>query len=90
MDEAKHHVVVVGAGGRLVKEADLDRCRFDDVPVLRRSSGGGTVLQGPGCLSFSLVLRIDRHPEIRSLVSTNRFVLDRHRDTHDIRRRTVR
>lgn len=51
--------VVVGAGGALEGEVQLDRCAEDGVPVARRSSGGGTVLLGPGCLLYSLVLPMD-------------------------------
>ena len=32
------------------------------LPVLRRESGGGAVLLGPGCLNYALVLSLDRRP----------------------------
>jgi lipoate-protein ligase A len=49
------------------------------VPVLRRCSGGGTVLQGPGCLNYSLVLRIAETGPLAGITGTNRFVMERHR-----------
>jgi lipoate-protein ligase A len=51
------------------------RCNADGVPILRRSSGGGTVLLGPGCLLYTLVLRIDRHPGLSSIASSYRHIL---------------
>src|SRR5262249_21250461 len=61
------HAVVLGAGGRLADDVDEAACRADDVPIARRSSGGGTVLLGPGCLCFSLILRFDRDPALADL-----------------------
>jgi lipoate-protein ligase A len=46
--------------------------------VLRRASGGGTVLQSPGCLNFALILKIAGHPALKSITRTNTFVLERH------------
>ena len=52
------------------------------VPVLRRCSGGGTVLQGPGCLNYSLVLKIPEDKSgspLQGIVSTNRYVMEKNR-----------
>jgi lipoate-protein ligase A len=54
--------VVLGSGGVVADEVDDAACAADGVPVLRRSSGGGTVLLGRGCLLFSLVLAYERSP----------------------------
>ena len=67
--------VVLGAGCRAAEDVELDRCAAEGVPVLRRCSGGGTVLQGPGCLSYALVLEKAGRPEIGTIEGTNRFVL---------------
>jgi lipoate-protein ligase A len=48
--------VVLGRGNVPDLEVDLPACRDLDVPIWRRSSGGGTVVVGPGCLAFTLVL----------------------------------
>src|SRR5262249_34075225 len=61
--------VVLGAACRLVEEVDADACRADGVPILRRASGGGTVLLGAGCLCFSLVLAYNRDPALREIPS---------------------
>jgi lipoate-protein ligase A len=69
--------VVLGAGGRLADDVDEESCRAEGVPILRRASGGGTVLLGPGCLLFSLVLRYDRAPELMQIGSSYSWVLGR-------------
>lgn len=75
--ESPTFFVVLGLGGRRDDDVHDEACAADGVPVLRRSSGGGTVLQGPGCLSYALVLRTDRDPALSSITGTNAYVLDR-------------
>jgi lipoate-protein ligase A len=70
-------VVVLGAGGRLAEDVDEAACRADAVPILRRASGGGTVLLGAGCLCFSLVLGYTRDPALTEISSSYAYVLDR-------------
>ncbi len=53
---------MVGSGGSVAIDVNVAACEADGVPILRRASGGGTVLLGPGCLCFSLVLSYDRAP----------------------------
>jgi lipoate-protein ligase A len=67
--------VVLGAASRLAEDVDETACRADGVPIARRSSGGGTVLLGAGCLNFSLILRFDRHPALADLHASYRFIL---------------
>src|SRR5262249_58565340 len=69
--------VVLGAGGVVADDVDVATCAADGVPLARRSSGGGTVLLGPGCLLYSLVLRYDRAPELREIGSSYRWILGR-------------
>ncbi|MCS7090276.1 MAG: biotin/lipoate A/B protein ligase family protein [Verrucomicrobiota bacterium] len=71
--------IVVGYGQRVEHEVHLDACKQLGVPVLRRCTGGGAVLQGPGCLNYALILRLDAHGPTRSVRTTNSFVLERHR-----------
>lgn len=59
--ESPRQVVVLGRSSNSAIDVDLDACRAASVPVLRRNSGGGTVILGPGCLVFSVVLRADRN-----------------------------
>jgi lipoate-protein ligase A len=70
-------VVVLGAGGRVGDDVIDTNCAADDLPVLRRSSGGGTVLWGRGCLLFSLVLDYQRSPLLNEIGSSYVFILER-------------
>ena len=69
--------VALGSTGRLSGEVRTDECRRQGISVLRRSSGGGTVLAGPGCLCFSLLLSLDRRPELRDIHGSYRAILTR-------------
>jgi lipoate-protein ligase A len=69
--------VVVGSGGSVPIDVNLAACAADGVPVLRRASGGGTVLLGPGCLCFSLVLGYDHAPGLNEIPASNRYILAR-------------
>ncbi|HEY8505265.1 MAG TPA: lipoate--protein ligase family protein, partial [Gemmataceae bacterium] len=71
------YAAVLGAGGQVALEVDEGACRAGAVPLARRSSGGGTVLLGPGCLLFSLVLRLDRAAELRSVAGSYGWILGR-------------
>jgi lipoate-protein ligase A len=77
--EAASRFVVLGYANRARLETRFAECAAGGVPVLRRCSGGGAVLQGPGCLSYALALRGDR-PETGTVHAANRFVMERHRD----------
>jgi lipoate-protein ligase A len=64
--------------GRTGKEEDdlfLDKVKQDGIPLLRRSSGGGTVLQGKGCLNYSLILSKQRDPRLSDIRKSYEFIL---------------
>jgi lipoate-protein ligase A len=69
--------VAVGSTGRLSDEVHTAECRREGIPVLRRSSGGGTVISGPGCLCFSLILSLDGRPELRDIHGSYHAILTR-------------
>jgi lipoate---protein ligase len=71
--------VVVGYGNRIASEVNVEECRRRGVPILRRCSGGGTVVQGPGCWNYNLVLRIPESGPLTTVTGTNDFVMERHR-----------
>src|SRR5437667_7238084 len=76
--EPVQYFVVLGYGNKAAAELNLPFCQRNTIPVLRRCTGGGTVLQGPGCLNYSLILRIADSGPLRSIPSTNDFILKRH------------
>ena len=69
------HFVVLGYANRAASEVNLEACRRRGIPVLRRCSGGGTVLQGPGCLNYSLLLNVERRSVLQSITETNCSIL---------------
>ncbi|HUR52602.1 MAG TPA: lipoate--protein ligase family protein [Gemmataceae bacterium] len=69
--------VVLGAGGSVAIDVNTTACDRDGVPILRRASGGGTVVLGPGCLCFSVVLKYSSAPGLDQIPASNRYVLGR-------------
>jgi lipoate-protein ligase A len=75
--ELPHPAIVLGASCRLLENVEVDRSQMDRVEIARRSSGGGTVVIGPGALNFSVILPIGAHPELSNVENAQRFVLGR-------------
>ena len=69
--------VVLGITQALRQEINEKHCIDDRVPILRRCSAGGCVLQGPGCLNYTLVLAHAGRPEIRTVRGSYCYILDR-------------
>lgn len=61
--------VVVGSSSRIDDEVDRAACLSAGVPIVRRPSGGLTVVLGPGCLMWSVVapLPAEQPPAIERL-----------------------
>jgi len=78
--EPRECFVVVGYSNEVAREVNLAACRQAGVGVLRRCSGGGAVLQGPGCLNYSLVLRMEGRPPLDTITGANRHIMERQRD----------
>jgi lipoate---protein ligase len=70
--------VVVGYANVVHREVNTAECLTAGIPVLRRCSGGGAVLQGPGCLNYALVLHIERESALRTISGANEAILRRH------------
>jgi lipoate---protein ligase len=77
--ESPEYFVVVGYGNSIAQEVNQAACQAGKIPILRRCTGGGTVVQGPGCVNYSLVLRADVDGPLQSITSTNRFIMERNR-----------
>jgi lipoate-protein ligase A len=65
--ESSKVFIVLGRIGRGEADVNAIHTQEDGIAVLRRSSGGGTVVQGPGCLNYSLILERQKHPELNDL-----------------------
>ncbi len=73
--ESSDTAVVLGRIGQWKNDVQTDAVTRDKIPVLRRSSGGGTVVQGPGCLNFSFILSKDHHSPLHDLKKSYQFIL---------------
>ena len=73
--EARQHAVVLGTGQEAAKEVDLDAARAAGIPVLRRHSGGGAVLIGPGVIAYSGFYRIAELPGAATISGAMRAAL---------------
>jgi len=76
--EPDNYFVVLGHSNRLRTEVNSPACVAAGIPFLRRVSGGGAVVQGPGCLNYSLLLDTQVH-DVRNIEAGFRYVLERHR-----------
>jgi lipoate-protein ligase A len=75
--EPDRPAVVVGSSSRVAVEVHGDACREQGIPILRRVSGGLSVVTGRGCLMYAVLLGYQRRPELRAIDRAHAFVLDR-------------
>jgi lipoate-protein ligase A len=73
--EAPSTFVVLGYGKSVSADVHIANCVADGVPILRRCSGGGTVLQTRGCLSYSLILPTALSAELATIQSTTDWIM---------------
>jgi lipoate-protein ligase A len=77
--QPQEHFLVLGYSNQSRTEANLDQARLDAVPVFRRCTGGGAVLQGPGVLNYSLILNIPETGPLAHISDTNAYIMEKHR-----------
>jgi lipoate-protein ligase A len=75
--ESPELAVILGRSCRFREETHWDDCVAAGVPVLRRPSGGGTVVIGPGCLMYTVLLPYEAHPRLAMIEVAHEFVLSR-------------
>src|SRR2546425_10923455 len=75
--ESSQPAVVLGHSCAVEKEVIASRCSEDGVPILRRSSGGGAVVLGPGCLVYTLILSLCGRPGLFNVEQSYRLILGR-------------
>ena len=77
--EPRETFVVVGYANRVATEVNVAACAAKGVPIFRRCSGGGAVVQMPGGLNYSLILRITENGPTRNISAANQFIMERNR-----------
>jgi lipoate-protein ligase A len=65
--------VVVGRSVKIADEVNLDFCGSEKIPILRRPSGGRSVVVGPGTLQYSFTLPYRLAEELASIAGSKRF-----------------
>jgi lipoate-protein ligase A len=70
-------VVVVGRSSAIDAHVIRETCAEDSVRVLRRFSGGGAVVLGPGCLNYAVVLSLVSWPELADVSASFQIILGR-------------
>ena len=88
--EAAHPAVVLPRNGAADAWANLDACAVRDIPILRRDSGGGAVVLGPGCLCVALILSLDERPALTDVAGSYATLLRAITDTLAIPDVTIR
>ena len=71
--ESPGECVVLGQSGHAEREVYVS----SGVPVLRRCSGGGAVVLGPGCLSYSVILPFQLDPRWRDVAFSFLWVMQK-------------
>ena len=77
--ESPEPFVVAGYANKVATEVNVAACEARKVSILRRCSGGGTVVQGPGCLNYTLILPITKDGPLHSIAVANQFIMRRNR-----------
>src|SRR5262245_2247071 len=67
--------VVLGRNGVAEKDVMIDACRRDNVPVVRRCSGGGTVVLGPGCFNYAIAVSLVSEPALTNVGTSFKAIL---------------
>ncbi|MFH0839546.1 MAG: lipoate--protein ligase family protein [Candidatus Omnitrophota bacterium] len=75
--EGKDISIVLGRACKEELEIKKSEARDDGVKIAKRMSGGGTVLQGPGCLNYALVLSLENRPELKDIKRSYQIILER-------------
>ena len=78
--KSPEYFVVVGYANKIAVEVNIENCRTKQIPIFRRCSGGGTVLQGAGCLNYALILHITDDGPCHTITSANQFIMSKNRE----------
>ncbi|QDV61794.1 lipoate--protein ligase family protein [Crateriforma conspicua] len=70
-------VVVLGRSSKWAVEVDHGYCDRQNIPVLRRVTGGASVVGGAGCLMYSVVISLEEHPHLRHVDAAHEYVIRR-------------
>ena len=78
--ESDEDFIVLGVSNKSTVEINEEECKKDGIPILKRCSGGGTVLQGPGCLNYSFILEQNSHEDLKDIQKSSCYIMRAIRD----------
>lgn len=70
-------VVVLGRSSKVDAEVNRKYCDSEGIPIMRRCSGGATIVGGPGCLMYSIVASQKTYPELSKIDAAHDHVMGR-------------
>lgn len=70
-------MVVIGRASKHTEEVNREYCRANDIAVVRRCSGGASIVATKGCLMYAVILNCEVRPELRMVDRAHAFVLER-------------
>ncbi len=73
-------LVVLGRSSPWKTEVEHSFCKTQQIPVVRRCSGGQSIVTGPGCLMYAVLLDYRLRPELRLLDRAHHFVMSKMQD----------
>ncbi len=73
--EPESPMVVLGRSSPYELEVNQEFCKARKIPVLRRSSGGQSIVTGPGCLMYCLLVSYESQPHTRALDQAHQYVM---------------
>jgi lipoate-protein ligase A len=73
---APRATVVVGRAVKIEEEVRVEFCRTRDIEIVRRQSGGRSVLIGPGTLQYTFALPYSLASDLSSIGGAKRFCND--------------
>jgi lipoate-protein ligase A len=77
--EPRKTIVVLGRSSPLEREVNLEYCERNNIDIVRRCSGGATIVTGPGCLMYAVLLDYRKREPLRMLENAHHFVMEQTR-----------
>ncbi len=72
---AQSTFVVVGRSSRVEAEVQREVAERLQVPILRRVSGGTSIVASRGCMFYAVLLDLEKRPQLRMLDAAHQYVM---------------